>query len=143
MDEAGGPVAMAAPATEPPAAPAAPLRIFKTGQRLEDDQPAAAGAAAVETPAESNVVIEFQGRTDGPPVAAEADTHPGVSRKGETLEKFLRGIEDPEEKRLVERLKDLLDGPKPSWDEVKAAWRDILNKGPETAKRLVPLILNR
>ena len=68
-----------------------------------------------------------------------------VSRTGATgpvnIESFIKGLDDPQEREMVIRLKEVLDNPGSSWTDVKTVLEEIINFRRETALRLLPIIV--
>ena len=68
-----------------------------------------------------------------------------VARAGatgaQTLEAFIKGTDDPQERDLIIRLREVLDNPGSSWTDVKMIMEEILDFRRETALRLFPIII--
>jgi len=74
--------------------------------------------------------------------SATPASKPGGARK-DTLEGVIKGMQDPAERELVIRLTELLDEPRPEWNDIRSTLLAIHTIQPELAQRLFPLILNR
>jgi hypothetical protein len=70
-----------------------------------------------------------------------------VARTGATgalsLENFAKGLDDPKERELVTRLREVVDDPGSSWSDVKMVLEEIMDARRETALRLLPIIVKR
>ena len=70
-----------------------------------------------------------------------------VARAGttgaKTLEAFIKSMDDPQERELAIRLKEVLDNPGSSWTDVKMVLEEMLDIHRELALQLFPVIIKR
>jgi len=70
-----------------------------------------------------------------------------VARAGttgaKTLDAFIKTLDDPQERELAIRLKEVLDNPGSSWTDVKMVLEEILDIHRELALQLFPIIIKR
>lgn len=78
----------------------------------------------------------------GSPEEAVPEIHT-AGKIAPTLETFIKGLDDPQERALVERLREELDNPGSSWTDVRMVLEEILDFRRETALRLLPVIVKR